>query len=248
MSESSNVAIIVQARMSSSRLPGKVLKELCGKALIEHVVERASRSKFANHVILATSNEASDDALAEYCQLKRIECHRGSLEDVLARFIGAAKQVNAQTIVRITGDCPLIDPEIIDKVIMAFTTQEADYASNVLSRKYPRGLDVEVVSFKVLENIHGLELKQHHREHVTPYIYENKGLYKMVSVEAEGEFDHPHWRWCVDEPSDFEFIKALMEGVYFRKPEFNAEDLLEYIKQNPELPKINEQVAQKALH
>lgn len=242
------VVIIIQARMSSSRLPGKVLKPLCGKPIVNHVVERASRAKLAQEVVIATSTDPSDDVLFKHCQENSIKCSRGSLNNVLDRYVQAGKEHKADIVVRVTSDCPLIDPEVIDKVISAFKLNNADYAANNLVRKYPRGLDTEVVSFPVLEKIQQFDLKPYHTEHVTPYIYENKEQFSMVSVEADDEWAYPDWRWCVDEPDDFEFVRRVYDGVYPSNHQFLTKDVFEFIKANPSLPEINLAVQQKTLH
>ena len=242
-----SVAAIIQARMSSSRLPGKVLMPISGMPLIGHVLHRVSRAKTVSEVVLATSSDTSDDPLARWAEGSGHRVFRGDLTDVLERFAGAASSLNSSAIVRITGDCPLIDPEVIDNVVSTFFSQNCDYASNAIVRSYPRGLDVEAMRNKVLQSIRALRtLTDYQREHVTPYIYQNRDSFSIVDVIAPDALNKPDWRWCVDEAADFDFVSRVFQGLYDENPEFRSSAIFELIARNPEILKVNQSVQQKA--
>ncbi|MRR31178.1 hypothetical protein EG834_12840, partial [bacterium] len=179
MNESKPTVAIIQARMSSSRLPGKVLKEAGGRIVLERMVERVRQARTVERVVVATTVDPSDDEIAAFCQAHDIDFTRGSLQDVLDRYYMAAKQYEADIIVRLTGDCPLIDPVLIDEVVNALIEQRADFACNRLpppfARTYPIGLDVEAVTFSALQRAWTEATEKHEREHVLPYLYEVPG-------------------------------------------------------------------------
>ncbi|MBI4533201.1 MAG: glycosyltransferase family protein [Candidatus Melainabacteria bacterium] len=233
--------------MSSSRLPSKVLLPISGKPMLLQVVERVKRADSIDQVVVATSNEGSDDSLEALCMEHDIKIFRGSLEDVLSRYIGAADSVGASTVVRITADCPLTDCRIIDKVVDTFKSmREPDYVSNVLTYTYPRGLDCEVASLAVLKNICQMKLQARHREHVTLFIRENLDQFVTYNVTAEDEMSFPQWRWCVDEAKDFEFVSLIFQELYPTKPNFSCFDVRNLLLAKPELVQINELVTQKS--
>lgn len=208
--------IIIQARMSSTRLPGKVMKDLCGKPLLWHVISRCLESRKANMVCVATSLNKEDDVIADFCGEEHFSVFRGSLEDVLSRYYEAAKTFKADTIVRVTADCPLTDAHIIDSCVEAFETSGADYVSNVNpARTFPRGLDVEVFSFSSLAKAHQEATTAYEREHVTPYLWENrKGTFNIgPSVVADTAYRKPY-RLAVDFPEDFELMQRVYQALY----------------------------------
>lgn len=238
------VVAIVQARMGSTRLPGKVLRDVQGHPMLWYVVQRARGAETVDEVVVATTTEPADEVIVDFCREHRIGCFRGSEDDVLDRYYQAARQHGAKIVVRITSDCPLIDPEIVDKTVQAFLDRPPDYASNTMVRTYPRGLDTEVMSFRALELAWRQARQPYQRSHVTPYIYENPGQFRILSVT--GEVDHSACRWTVDTPEDLEFVRAVyarMDGE-----EFLWSDVLRLIEREPELAEINRSVAQKALH
>lgn len=240
------VVAIVQARMSSARLPGKVLQPILGVPMVEHVARRVSRSRAVDQVILATSTDSSDDLLANWCQKSELAVVRGSLDDVLGRFVQAARCVNADVVVRVTADCPLIDPEIIDAVVEAFWASKCDYASNACLRSFPRGLDVEVVKTDILRKIDSNpSLLFRHREHVTPFIYENRSDFQVQDVVAEPCLTYPDWRWCVDEPADLRFVTQIYERLYPVNKCFGSMDIVRLVNSEPGLALINSAVQQK---
>ncbi len=236
---------IVQARVSSTRLPRKVLREIAGRTMLEHVVERLSMAHGIDTVVVATSDSSDDDELVEFCTALGIPCVRGPLHDVLARFLVAVDHTHADRVVRVTSDCPLADPALIDEVIAAFAATGADYAANRLveERAYPIGLDVEVVSADALRRAAAEASRDFEREHVTPYLYAGDNGFH---VEFVGE---PHLaalqRWTVDTPEDLEFVRAVFEHL---DGSTNWLDVLSVLDNHPELSKINAGVAQKSLY
>ena len=234
---------IVQARMGSSRLPGKVLEDVEGETVLARVLNRLRRARLINELLVATTNGTADDAIVQECRRCSVLVCRGDEDDVLDRYFRAAQLAKADIVVRITSDCPLIDPEITDKTIAAFVQSCPDYASNVLVRTYPRGLDTEVMSFDALARAWQEARKPHEREHVTPYIYEHSAQFKLLSVT--GDADHSGHRWTVDTPEDL----ALVRAIYARckeKATFLWRDVLELVEQDPGLMDLNRSVRQKS--
>lgn len=227
--------VIVQARTTSSRLPGKVSLPLAGRAMILHVLDRAGMSD-ADMTVLATSSDPSDDSLAKLVREAGYPVYRGSLNDVLDRFHKAAVKHEAGIVVRITGDCPLVDPDMINRCLTLHQEENCDYVSTAYPNpSFPDGLDVEVMSAKVLETAWEKARKPSEREHVTPYIWSNPELFRIKCVVSP--VDLSHMRWTVDEPRDMEFMRhifALIDPVSAR-----MEDVLAIIKANPEIQDIN---------
>ncbi|OQA34672.1 MAG: 3-deoxy-manno-octulosonate cytidylyltransferase [Betaproteobacteria bacterium ADurb.Bin341] len=232
-----NLVAILQARSSSSRLPGKVLRPILGVPMLLRQIERIQRSRMLHSLVVATSSDASDDALAATCAQNGIACFRGSLDDVLDRFYQAAQSQKATDVVRLTGDCPLADPEVIDKVIQEYLEANVDYAANALEPSYPDGLDVEAFRFAVLERAWRDAHMVSEREHVTPYIYKHPEQFKLLKVcNAE---NLSHLRWTVDNPEDFEFVSRIYEALYPGKADFTTADILAYLRQHPGLGAVN---------
>jgi len=239
------IITIIQARMGSTRLPGKVMLDLCGKTVLARVVERVRRSRLAGEVVVATTTQPADDRVVGECVRLEATFFRGSESDVLDRYYLAAKQSGADAIVRICSDCALIDPEIIDRTIQSFLDEQADYASNALDRTYPRGLDTEIMSWEALERCWREARAFYQRSHVTPYIYENPDQFRIVRVR--GEEDYSGYRWTLDTAEDLAFIRA----VYARmedKDWFSWRDVLRLLEQEPELMELNQHILQRALH
>ena len=204
--------IIIQARLGSTRLPGKVLADICGQPMLARVVERVRLARTAQQVVVATTSAAHDDELARFCAAHGIECFRGDENDVLDRYFQAAKKFEATTVVRITADCPLIDPQVIDRVTEIFQQGGVDYASNTLETTYPDGLDTEVFSFAALEQAWREATKTSEREHVTPYL-RNSGKFRVRNVANDLGVSFADHRWTVDEPSDLEFVRAIYRNL-----------------------------------
>jgi spore coat polysaccharide biosynthesis protein SpsF len=237
--------IIVQARMTSTRLPGKVLKRVLDKPLLEYQIERLRRVKLADEIVIATTVNDTDQPIIELCKNLSVSYFRGSEEDVLARYHGAAKEHYVDVVVRVTSDCPLIDPQVIDEVIHFYieNTDKYDYVSNCLKRTYPRGMDTEVFSLKALHEAFLEATAQPDREHVTPFIYKHSERYRVGHVVySENKSSH---RWTVDTPEDFELIRRIIEAVYPQIPEFSLEDCLNLLQQYPDWSNINAHIEQK---
>jgi spore coat polysaccharide biosynthesis protein SpsF len=237
------VVAIIQARVGSTRLPGKVLKDLEGETVLSRVVNRVRRAKLVDELLVATTDQSADDAIVDECRHCSVQVARGAEEDVLDRYFRAAQVSHADVIVRITSDCPLVDPEITDRTIRAFLDQQPDYASNALVRTYPRGLDTEVMTVLTLERAWQLAARQYQREHVTPYIYEHADEFKLLSVT--GEADYSDHRWTLDTREDL----ALIREIYARMKgqDFGWRDVLRLLEREPRLVELNRSVAQKVL-
>lgn len=240
---SKSATIIIQARMQSTRLPGKVLRDILGQPLFFYLIERLKRVEGANRLVVATTTAEADREIISLCQEQGIEWFRGSEEDVLGRFAGAAAEFEAETVVRITADCPLIDPALIDRVIGFYQTNDFDYVSNVVQRTYPRGMDVEVFSAKALYEAADEAPEVHEREHVTPFLYEHPERFRIGSVTQE--LDQSKYRLTLDTAEDLELIKRLLETIYPTKPKFTLEDLITILEVNPGWTDINAHVKQR---
>lgn len=239
---------IIQARMGSTRLPGKVLMDIAGETMLGRVVGRVRRTgPLLDEVIVATTELEEDDAILRECKALDVPVYRGSSTDVLDRYVRAARVHQLDVVVRITADCPLIDPGVITLVVERFRQASPDYASNTLVRTYPRGLDTEVVSISALEQAWREADQEYEREHVTPYLYEHPNLFQLLSVELE-RGDNGHFgdlRWTVDTPEDLALIRALYNRIDGERATW--EDVLAVVRQEPELSAINRHVSQKPL-
>jgi spore coat polysaccharide biosynthesis protein SpsF len=245
MTEHSKVVAIIQARMGSTRLPGKVLVDVRGQPMLSYVVGRVRAAKTLDEVVVATTTKPADDVIVAFCRERGVEYFRGSEEDVLDRYYQAAREHAADAVVRITSDCPLIDPQIVDKTVRAFLAGVTpDYASNTLVRTYPRGLDTEVMTFAALEVAWREARQPYQRTHVTPYIYENPGRFRILTVT--GDRDYSAYRWTVDTPEDLELVRAVYDRL--QGDGFLMNDVLRLMEREPELAEINRLIAQKALH
>jgi glutamate-1-semialdehyde aminotransferase/spore coat polysaccharide biosynthesis protein SpsF (cytidylyltransferase family) len=229
------ILAIVQARMGSTRLPGKSVAEICGRPLLWHVVNRVRGAQLVDSIVVATTDRPSDDAIAELCARENILCFRGDEQDVLDRFYNAASKYHADTLVRITADCPFIDPEVIDKVIACFQQGGCDYAANVLRYTYPDGLDTEVFSFVALEVAWREARKPSEREHVTPYL--RAGGFRTANVESDSPVPMGKYRWSVDRPSDLEFVRSVY-AAFAGNGNFGFRDIFRLLKEKPELATI----------
>ena len=231
------IAAILQARVSSSRLPGKVLKPILGKPMLLLQVERVNRARRIERLVVATSTDRSDDAVETLCRSNGIACSRGSLADVLDRYYQAAKPLGAEHIVRLTGDCPLADPAVIDAVIAFHIEGGYDYTSNTLEPTWPDGLDVEVVRFSCLEAAWKEATLPSQREHVLPFIHQQPARFRLGSYRSAQDLSQ--YRWTVDEPEDFELVKAIYEELYPTNPAFTTQDALDLLKRRPGLADLN---------
>jgi spore coat polysaccharide biosynthesis protein SpsF len=237
---------IIQARMSSSRLPGKVLQDIGGRPMLAWVVERARLARREGEVLVATTTDGADDPIQTWCQSARVPCFRGSAYDVLDRFYQAASAFHAGRIVRLTADCPLIDPQVIDDVVEAMIADGADFAANRLPppwhRTFPIGLDVEVCTFSALERAWKEAREPHEREHVMPYLYSLPGRFRVRILDTVPDFGD--LRWTVDTPEDLEMVRRLVSQLA-PKTDFSWQEVLQIIEQYPELREINRGVVHK---
>jgi len=211
-----NVLLITQARMSSTRLPGKIFKEVNGKKLLEIHIERLKKAKFIDKILIATTVNSNDLVVCKWADEHNIAVYRGSEFDVLDRFYKASLQYKPKWVVRVTSDCPLLDPKLVDNVISLAQSSNVDYASNVMIEQFPDGQDVEVFTFDALEKAWQLAKLPSEREHVTPFIRNNlndlgEKIFKAVNYDAPGDFSSI--RMTVDEPADFELIKQLIDQM-----------------------------------
>lgn len=239
--------IIAQARMTSSRLPGKVMKTVLGKPLLAYFIERLQRATLADQVIIATTTNETDEPIVELCRSLSVGFTRGSENDVLQRYFDASVVTCADTVVRVTSDCPLIDPALIDDAIALFRQRagQTDYVSNSLTITYPRGMDVEVFSFRALAEAHAKATQNVEREHVTPFLYQHPEMFRIEEIQSP--HDLSRHRWTVDTPEDLELITRILEALYPLKKAFDLADILKLLNQHPDWPDINSQIRQKTL-
>ncbi|MGE0118506.1 MAG: NTP transferase domain-containing protein [Dongiaceae bacterium] len=224
---------ILQARASSRRLPGKVLKPILGRPMLERQIERLRRARRLDGLVVATSTDASDDAIAALCRSLGVECFRGSLDDVLDRFYRAALRHSPRAAVRLTADCPLADPEVIDRLVDLHAAGGYDYTSNTLVRTYPDGLDAEVVALPCLEAAWREAALPSEREHVTPFIYNHPQRFRLGNLAQPTDLSH--LRWVVDEPEDLDFITAIYGALHPGNPAFGTADVLALLAARPEI-------------
>jgi spore coat polysaccharide biosynthesis protein SpsF len=243
------VAAIVEVRMGSERLLGKSMKKIIGKPMIELLTERLKKVATLNEIILAIPTSPENDVLEKFARDHGLECFRGSEDDVLDRVLQAAKKFNVDVIVEITGDCPLIDPEITDKVVDFYLKNFNSYSfvSNVTPVTFPRGLDVRVFSTKVLEEVSTITNDPADRENVSIYIYEHPEKYRLHNIEAKGKLRRPDFRICVDTIEDFKVVESIFENLYRRNPNFGASEIIDFLNENPEIRKININIKQKEI-
>lgn len=239
------VVAIVQARMGSMRLPGKVLKDLAGETMLARVVGRLRHANRVNELLVATTHHPGDDVIVAECGKLSVGVWRGDQHDVLDRYFKAAESASADVVVRITSDCPLIDPEVTDKTVAHFLDELPDYASNTIVRTYPRGLDTEVMSFSALKRAWQKAQRSYEREHVTPYILEHPSEFRLVSVV--GDRDYGAHRWTVDTPEDLLFAQTVYDRLKF-KMMFSWRDVLDLLEHEPGLAELNCGVVQKLVH
>ncbi len=239
------IVAVLQARFSSTRLPGKVMMPILGKPMLALQIERNLRSKLIDKLIIATSEEVADDPIASLCEDIGVDCFRGSLNDVLDRFYLAAKPHSPSHVVRLTGDCPLADPEVIDATIDFAVKGGFDYASNCQDPfTFPDGLDVEVLRFAALEAAWRESELPSHREHVTPFVRKQPDRFTVGHHQNKEYLGH--LRWTVDELEDFALVSKIYEELYEKSPEFSMQDILQLLKTSPELSELNAHIARNA--
>ncbi|MBI1351768.1 MAG: spore coat protein [Actinomycetales bacterium] len=235
---------VLQARMTSSRLPGKVLQPILGAPMVLRQIERVRRATTLDGLVLATSIDPTDDELADVVTALGVPVVRGSLDDVLARFVQAIDTHGIDVVVRLTADCPLASPVVVDRVVSAFDPERVDYVSNTLQPTYPDGLDVEVVKADVLRWVAAHSDDPHEREHVTLGVYRRPDRFRVLNVS--GEQDLSDLRWTVDTPDDLAFVRQVYERLYPGDPAFDVDDILDLLAQEPALNRTTEHAARNA--
>jgi len=241
------VVAVVQARVGSTRLPGKVLEDISGKPMLWHVLNRLRLSNRLSDIVLAIPDSEPNNRLEDFAKEFSFHYCKGSEEDVLSRYYGAAIKFGADVIVRLTSDCPLIDPRVTDKVIEEHLNSDADYTSSAIKRTFPRGLDTEVFNFAALERAHREAKQDYEREHVSPYIYQHPSLFQLKSVEATGKLMRPDLRLTVDTEEDLKLIREIFKRLQRNGQVFYIEDVINLLDKHPELVAINAHVRQKEL-
>jgi spore coat polysaccharide biosynthesis protein SpsF len=241
---------IIQARMGSSRLPGKVLRKLGDQTVLAHVIDRVRVAKRLDEIWVATTDAPDDIAIVDECVRLGIPTYRGSESDVLDRYFKTAQAAGAEIVVRITSDCPMFDGRLLDDMLAMFTEANqsgpaVDYLSNVLERTYPRGLDAEVFTFECLAAAEREATLLHEREHVTPFIYQHPERFRLRSYA--GNVDRSGYRWTLDTPEDWQLVEALYAALWRPDQVFLTEDIVKLLKTRPELNTINAHVEQKKL-
>lgn len=240
------VLAIVQARMGSTRLPGKVLRDLAGEPMLARVVARLSRAGRLAGVVVATTTQPADDAVAGLCRSRSWPVFRGREEDVLDRYYQAARAYAADAVVRVTADCPLIEPAVVDRVVREFAERQPEvaYVSNVVpTRTYPHGLDTEVFTFAALERAWREDANPTWREHVTPYLYRRPELFRIYCVCHDSDLST--MRWTVDTPEDWEFVNRVYR--HFGHDRFSWHDVLALLEQRPDWQQLNRHVRQRTV-
>ena len=237
--------IIVQARMTSTRLPGKVMEVVCGKPLLEHIIDRLKRVKYADRIVIATTVNETDDIIVELCEKLDISYYRGSEEDVLGRYYETAVEYGGDIIIRITSDCPVIDPDVVDSLINFYikNIKLYDYVSNTMKRTYPMGMDVEVFSFRLLNEAYANAYDPFDREHVTPFIKMRPQQFRLYNILYWT--DMSRYRWTLDTPEDLELISKIFDALFYQNPSFSLKDMLDQMERTPEWETINAHVETK---
>ncbi len=242
------VVTVIQARTGSSRLPRKVLMSICGKPLLIRMIERVQRSELCGKIVVATSTEKEDDTIEEICIKYNLDYYRGSLNDLLDRHYQVGKMFNADAVVKIPSDCPLIDPHVIDKVIKNFIDNypNYDFVSNLHPASFPDGNDVEIMKMETLKKAHKKAKRKLEREHTTPYIWENSDKFNINNIlwSTNQDFSSTH-RWTIDYEEDYVFIRTVYEELYPTKPNFSLYDILALLEEKPFIYKINSKYAGK---
>ena len=242
----SNIVTIMQVRMTSSRLPGKVLMPLLGEPVFIRQLERMQGSKLIGKIIVATTTQIEDDPIEKICLEKGIDCFRGHPTDLLDRHYQAAKLYGADVVLKIPSDCPLIDPRIIDRTIGYYldNRDQFDFVSNLHPATFPDGNDVEIMPFEMLERACKDAKLELEREHTTPYFWERPEIFRIgnIAMEDGSDLSLIH-RWTIDYKEDYDFIKKVYEELYPKNPLFSLEEILELLKKHPEIYQINSELA-----
>ena len=243
MRSEKKIGITIEARMSSTRLPGKTLKRLHGRPMLARMIERLKRVKLADVIVVATTNLLDDAPIVDLAKEMGVGYYQGSSEDVLDRVLQAARKYDIDLIVETCGDCPVIDPDVIDMEIQTFLENDVDYVGCHLVKTFPLGLDAKLFTTKTLEKVADITKNPADRENVSLYIYEHPEKYKLMNIEAKGRQCRPDLRLVVDHKEDFDFIEGIYKQLYDKKPHFNYDDMLDLFERRPDLTEINRDVA-----
>lgn len=237
--------IVVQARMTSTRLPGKVMMPLAGQPMLARMAERLRRATMTDELVIATTTNATDDVIAGLCLQQDLACYRGSEHDVLSRYAGAAQTHGADLVVRVTADCPLLDAELVDRMIATYKENACtcDYLSNMLEPTFPYGMAVEVFPNSILQAAHAEATQDAEREHVTPFIYWNPQRFRLMAFRHQTDLSRH--RWTVDTAEDYALVKMLFDSLYPANPAFVMENVLGLLQEHPDWSGINRNIAQR---
>jgi spore coat polysaccharide biosynthesis protein SpsF len=228
--------VVLQARMSSTRLPGKVMTQINGHPMIYWEISRISKAKLVNKIVVAISDQSSDDILADYLDSIHQEYIRGSLDNVLSRYVKAEEIYNPSAIIRLTADCPLVMPELIDQYLEIFHKEDFEYLSNTIELSYPDGLDIEIIAPGIFKKLLEFSLSKEEKEHVTLGIYSRKDKFRTYNVSNKTNISQ--FRWTVDTSDDLAFIKSIYAHFESKEINFTFEDVLKLVKANPNLNRI----------
>lgn len=231
--------------MTSSRLPGKVLADCLGKPMLERMVERVRRAPSLDAIVIATTTNTTDDPVAALADRIGVDCWRGSEDDVLRRVLDAAHGHDVDVIVELTGDCPLIDPAVIEAVIARYRQGDCDYCANVLERTWPIGMDTQVFARHVLDDVARRTDDATDHEHVSLYIYRHPEFYRLANVAAPAAETRPELRLTLDTPEDLALIRAVYEALYPANPAFGLDEILAFLDARPEVAALNARVAHR---
>lgn len=239
------IVATIEARMTSSRLPGKVLLPALGRPMLAHLTARLKAVPSIDEIVLATTVNATDDVLVDFAEKDGIKVFRGSEDDVMSRVIGAAAAAKADVVVEITGDCPIIDPDLVEQTIRVFKRNEAVYAANSFISSYPDGMDTQVMTLDALKKSYAMTDDPLDREHVSRHIVNNPQLFPHVYLIAPPSLHWPGLGLTLDEPSDYELIRTLIENLGKNNPLFGCGDVIHFLRSNPQVLKINDMVQRK---
>lgn len=239
--------IVVQARLGSTRLPGKIFKPILGKPMLSYQIERLRRVKGVQGIVVATTTNPQDQPIVDYCNLEGLHCIRGSVDDVLSRYIAACAAFGLDAVVRITSDCPLIDPDLLQKGLALFLQnyESLDYLSICHERTYPIGMDFEIIRVDALKRAFYEAQTAAEKEHVTPYIWKHPELFRLANLQQTA--DHSSYRLTVDTHEDLELVERIFASLYPKNPEFSLKDVMALLEQHPDWLKINAHVQHKTI-
>ena len=239
------IIITIEARMGSTRLPGKSMKPIMEKPMLELMIERVKHAKLVDEIVVATTDHPRDDIIENLAKRLNVGCFRGSEDDVLERVLEAAKAFNADYIVELWGDCPLMDPDVIDDLIKYYLNNDFDCVGTTLDKTFPWGIAALMFPTKILDEVAKITNDPVDRENVSTYIYEHPEKYKIGNLPCLDELKHPEIRLTVDELADFELVKTIYEHLTPLNPDFRTIDIVQFLEEHPEIKNINKDVRQK---